>query len=797
MDCKARILFLVCCACFRHSTRASTLSGNTLWQGEKLNVEDIMFSDSGQYSLGFFKPSNNSNNLYLGINSVLFDYYIWVANRNTPIPADSRVALTIDENGNLKILFNGGSSSILLYSVEAPKNTSLSLTDTSNLVLREINSDGSIKGDILWQSSDYLTDTLFGGMKLGISKRTGQTWSLTSWRSPYEPATGALTFGVDPNNTKQLVIWLRETIVWTSGEWDSNEGSFRNLKGLIDFNFTYVSNENETYYRYFLVSFIKLLRVGVLTLYGSSGVSFSCNSNDQYPFHAGCKFPKPPQCRRIHQQYHVNDVLLPNFNGTGIMSMEGFKFDEGDNLTTSDCWMKCLYNCSCVAYSNTNVDATGCEIWSTTAKFTATTAGRQIYFFGVKSKAKSTRLIISSSAGGALGIFISCFICFILFTKYKAKVSRRTKQEKLILEIGGNATRTSAYDGGKMKIGSKDGKTNHGIHIFGFGIIAAATDNFSRENKLGEGGFGLVYKGKLIDGQEIAIKRLSQGSGQGLEEFKNEAQLIAKLQHRNLVRLLGFCIEREERILVYEYMPNKSLDFYFSGSKEKKVLNWKRRFCIIEGIAQGLVYLHNYSRLIVIHRDLKASNILLDDEMRPKISDFGMARTFKSKVFEEKTNRVVGTFGYMSPEYAMRGVVSIKTDVFSYGVLLLEIMSGKKNNNICYQNDGQYNLIGYAWQLWIERRASELIDPILEGSSNHTELLRCINIGLLCVQDKAIDRPTTLDVVSFLSTETIQLAQPKQPAFFNNNIVIVEQPGGLPVNHGSLNDVTISEMRGR
>ncbi|KAJ7951787.1 putative Receptor protein kinase [Quillaja saponaria] len=367
------------------------------------------------------------------------------------------------------------------------------------------------------------------------------------------------------------------------------------------------------------------------------------------------------------------------------------------------------------------------------------------------------------------------------------------KQLNLIREIGGNATPPPAYDASKVRICSKNGKTNHEMHIFSFESIATATNNFSSANKLGQGGYGPVYKGKLKDGQEIAVKRLSKSSGQGLGEFKNEAQLIAKLQHRNLVRLLGFCIEKEERILVYEYMPNKSLDFYLFDFNKKKLLNWKSRFCVIEGIAQALVYLHNYSRLTVIHRDLKASNILLDDEMRPKISDFGMARIFGSKGSEENTDRVVGTFGYMCPEYAIRGVVSVKTDVFSYGVLLLEIVSGKKNNSLIA--DGP--LIAYAWQLWSEGRVSELIDPILEGliMFSSSETLRCIHIGLLCVQNKAADRPTMLEVVSFLSNETIQLPQPKQPAFFNN--AVKEQQDELSVKNGSMNVVTISKMEGR
>ncbi|PKU82574.1 Cysteine-rich receptor-like protein kinase 10 [Dendrobium catenatum] len=230
--------------------------------------------------------------------------------------------------------------------------------------------------------------------------------------------------------------------------------------------------------------------------------------------------------------------------------------------------------------------------------------------------------------------------------------------------------------------------------LFDLSLLKIATENFSEVNKLGAGGFGSVYKGILPDGREIAVKRLSTGSGQGLEELKNELVLIAKLKHKNLIRLHGICLEEQEKLLVYEYVRNKSLDTILFDPSNSKLLDWVKRYKIIRGIASGLLYLHEDSRIKIIHRDLKASNILLDANMNPKISDFGIARLFGGDETQGMTSRVVGTYGYMAPEYGMHGHFSVKSDAFSFGVLVLEIMTGKSNNSF-FNYDLSENLLNY------------------------------------------------------------------------------------------------------
>ncbi|XP_044460670.1 cysteine-rich receptor-like protein kinase 25 isoform X2 [Mangifera indica] len=331
---------------------------------------------------------------------------------------------------------------------------------------------------------------------------------------------------------------------------------------------------------------------------------------------------------------------------------------------------------------------------------------------------------------------------------------------------------------------------------FDFSTIRIATNNFSDDNKLGQGGFGAVYKGMLSDRQQVAVKRLSLHSNQGEVEFKNEVQLVAKLQHRNLVRLLGFCLERNERILIYEFVPNSSLDHYISKSINHEYMNWERRYKIIGGISRGLLYLHEDSRLRIIHRDLKLSNILLDADMNPKISDFGMAKLFEMDQSQGNTNHVVGTFGYMPPEYIKHGQFSVKSDIYSFGVLILEIVSDQKRSGFEIQDE---DLLTYAWKSWNEGSAANLIDPSMRDNPT-TEMMKCIHIALLCVQENVSDRPTIGSVVHMLNSDSVNLPAPKRPGFYTYtatesrttpNNLIRRRTEGAPL---SQNDVSITEL---
>ncbi|KAL5175999.1 G-type lectin S-receptor-like serine/threonine-protein kinase [Glycine soja] len=376
---------------------------------------------------------------------------------------------------------------------------------------------------------------------------------------------------------------------------------------------------------------------------------------------------------------------------------------------------------------------------------------------------KSIRVHFAAAVASLVIVITSIGIFYIILRRRKSALKdNTTRTENKMLKL-------VALDRYAVSKHHCEVKKRSDSRVFSYASIIAMTNRFSVENKLGEGGFGLVYKGKLPTGEDVAIKRLSKGSRQGVIEFKNELNLISQLQHMNVIQILGCCIHGEERMLIYEYMANKSLDFFLFDRTRKMLLDWKRRFNIIEGIAQGLLYLHKYSRLKVVHRDLKASNILLDENMNPKISDFGTARIFSPQESEINTERIVGTYGYMSPEYVTRGIFSIKSEVYSFGVLILEIVSGGRTNSF-YSGERQCNLIGHAWELWQQGKGLELVDPTIRDSCIEDQALRCIHVGLLCAEDNAVDRPTISDIINMLTSEYAPFPLPRRPAFYSRRM---------------------------
>ncbi|KAJ4748414.1 G-type lectin S-receptor-like Serine/Threonine-kinase [Rhynchospora pubera] len=417
------------------------------------------------------------------------------------------------------------------------------------------------------------------------------------------------------------------------------------------------------------------------------------------------------------------------------------------SINIKECKRRCSLNCSCLAYSLSDISGggRGCIMWGhNLIDIKYIEGGQDLYLKLDKSDLDATGM---KKMQVIIGIIVMPIVLLLaLLTVYCIFLRQRRKKN-------------GHDDLGKDKRNYNESGSLHNteLPIFDLETVIAATANFSDANKLGHGGFGIVYKGVLSGGEEIAVKRLSKDSSQGLNEFMNEVMLIAKLQHRNLVRLLGCCIQRSERMLIYEFMPNKSLDFFIFDKVRGELLNWRTRLEIITGISRGILYLHQDSRFNIIHRDLKAANILLDGEMTPKISDFGLARLFQRDQNEMDTGRVVGTRGYMSPEYAMKGKISVKSDVYSFGVLLLEIISGKRNQ-------GNHDLLAYAWELWQDGRIRQLVDEAIDSSTTVvSDLVRFIHVGLLCVQECADDRPTMSTVVSMLSNEGMTLPEPKKP----------------------------------
>ncbi|TKY66625.1 G-type lectin S-receptor serine/threonine-protein kinase [Spatholobus suberectus] len=660
-------------------------------------------------------------------------------------------------------------------------------------------------------------------MKLGWNLKTNLNRRLTAWKNKNDPSSGDFTWGFVRSNNPEMVMWKGSTEYYRGGPWNGIQFSAApSLKYDPMFDFEFVHNNDELYYTYSLnnKSVISILVMNQSSyarerytwieearswrMYSSTPRDLCDSYNLCGPF-GNCAMGQSPVCQclsgfwpKSQQRWAAMDWTqgcerneswrCKEKNRDGFVKFSNMKVPDTSeswvdrSLTLEECKVKCWENCSCTAFANTDIrgEGSGCAIWfgDLLDLRRIPDAGQDLYVRlaasemenkDAKDDSKKKVVVITTTVSSIIVVLlILIFIC----RRRNTRGIDHVKQKNL-----------------------ESNQDDLNLPLFDLASLAHATDDFSSDRKLGEGGFGPVYKGTLPDGQEIAVKRLSRRSGQGLKEFKNEVILCAKLQHRNLVKVLGCCIWEDEKLLIYEYMPNKSLDSFIFDSTQSKLLDWPKRFYIISGIARGLLYLHQDSRLRIIHRDLKASNILLDNEMNPKISDFGLARMFGGDQIEGNTSKIVGTYGYMAPEYAFDGLFSIKSDVFSFGLLLLEIISGKKNKGLSYSNDNR-NLIGYAWKMWKEDIPMKLMDACLEGVCNELEVIRCIHIGLLCVQHDSDDRPNMATIVVMLNSENA-LPQPKEPNFLIEKGSTKGESSSEKQITSSTNELTVSVLDAR
>ncbi|KAL1537444.1 non-specific serine/threonine protein kinase [Salvia divinorum] len=807
------------------SVACLSLQNDTLSAGVIIRDPETIVSAKQDYKLGFFSPPNTTNR-YLGIFfSFSEETVIWVANRDAPLK-DSSGAVTLSGDGNLVVL-DGTNRTVWSTNVTTTSliNPVVQILDTGNLVLRE-----EASGDALWESFSHPTDVMVQGMRLMQNVNTGKQVLLTAWKNATDPAIGSFTGGLDAlSGTPQLVVWDEGRPHWRSGPWNGliflgiKEMFYAYLDGFTQVrndsvgNFFYSRPQNNGLVTISLSSSGSAIRKlwngeakrwdvvmsypeNECDVYGTCGPFGSCNSLES-PICSCLRGFEPANedewgrgnwtngCRRRKQLRCGDD----GFERMRYMKVPDFARASSSRVQ-DECRTECLGNCSCIAYAyDINI---GCMFWSDTLIDTQEfdRVGVDLYVRLSASEFDSHKernmYIIIGVAVGFVCISVMMFIAWWFIVKRKGN----NAQDSSILEAGQMFTTDSTA----IVLKNESKEVNIGdLPKFTFEMLANATNQFHEDNLLGRGGFGPVYKGVLANNKEIAVKRLSAESGQGMQEFMNEVIVISKLQHRNLVKLLGGCVEKDEKILIYEYMPNKSLDACLFGptNPTKKLLDWNMRSSIIEGIGRGILYLHRDSRLRIIHRDLKPSNVLLDQDWNPKISDFGMARIFGGNEDHGSTARVVGTYGYMAPEYGMEGRFSEKSDVYSFGVLILEIIKGKKNTH--YFNDElSLSLIGCAWKMWNEGNGLSFVEESIASRETEEEMVRCIQMGLLCVQEYPKDRPSIEIVLSMLSRDIVDLPVPKQPVFAENGSTPGPN-GSTQQNVYSNNELTLSVLDGR
>ncbi|XP_040381875.1 G-type lectin S-receptor-like serine/threonine-protein kinase At2g19130 [Oryza brachyantha] len=751
-------------------TAVDTINSTTPLSGTQKIV-----SNGGRFALGFYTPplgntTASTGNYYIAIwyNDIPLQTTVWTANSDAPVSDPTAAALAIGGDGNL-VLLDRSKNDTRLWSTNvsvASRATAAVLTDGGSLDLV----DAADPSTTYWRSIDHPTNTWLPGGKLGLNKTTGVSQRLVPWRNSANPSPGLFSLELDPNGTTQYFIqWNGSITYWTSGPWNGDIFSLvPEMTSGYNYNFQFVNNATESYFVYSMkdASVISRFTIDVsgqikqwtwvpasrnwilfwsqprtqCEVYALCGAYGSCSLSalpfcscirgfsqrvqgdwDLQDFTGGCRRNTPLQCQtnstsaqatQPDKFYAMASVRLPDNAQSAAAA-----------TTSQACQVACLSNCSCNAYT---YNGSGCFVWhgdliNLQEQYSGNGEGTlflRLAASELTDSKKSKKVIIGAVVGGvaAAALIILAAVLFVLFQK-----RRRDRSLRISKTAGGP------------------------LIAFRYSDLQHVTGNFSE--KLGGGAFGTVFRGKLPDSTAIAVKRLDGVHQQGEKQFRAEVSTIGTIQHVNLVRLLGFCSEGSRRLLVYELMPRGSLEQQlFHG--ETAPLSWAARYQIALGTARGLNYLHEECRDCIIHCDVKPDNILLDDSFVPKVSDFGLAKLL-GRDFSRVLTTMRGTRGYLAPEWISGVPITAKADVFSYGMMLFELISGRRN-----ADHGQEGELSFFPTLAANKLhggdVQTLLDPRLNGDASPDELTRAFKVACWCIQDDESARPTMGQVVQIL-----------------------------------------------
>ncbi|KAL0885470.1 hypothetical protein Bca101_009452 [Brassica carinata] len=761
------------------SSAVDTISANFTLSGDQTLV-----SSGGTFEMGFFAPGRTSSNFYIGMwyHQLSQQTVVWVANRDKPVSDKNNSVLKIS-NGNLVLL--EGETLVWSTGLTSSSAHKAVLLDDGNLVLRDDS------GSALWQSFDHPGDTWLPGVKIRFNKRTKKSQRLTSWKNVEDPSPGLFSLELD-ESTAYKILWNGSTQYWTSGAWNPQSRIFDLVPEMrlnYIYNFSFFSDATESYFTYTVYNHANVSRL-TLDLSGQikqlswldniklwnlfwSQPRQQCKVYAYCGSYGICNDKSQPFCQCPHgfRPKSERDWALQDYSGGCVRKTElrcsnqflplpNVKLPdksevlERKNLTS--CLSDCLRNCSCEAYAHVE-SSDRCLMWSYKDVLNLqqleedNSEGNSTFYLRLdasdmpsssSSSGKSNKAMI---VGAVVGVIALVLLVVILILRYRGRQVMRGE------------------------------KSDGTLGVFSYRELQNATKNFSE--KLGGGGFGSVFKGGLQDSSDIAVKRL-EGISQGEKQFRTEVVTIGTIQHMNLVRLRGFCSEGNKKLLVYDYMPNGSLDshlFTNQTAEEKTVLGWKVRYQIALGTARGLAYLHDECRDCIIHCDIKPENILLDSEFGPKVADFGLAKLV-GRDFSRVLTTMRGTRGYLAPEWISGVAITAKADVYSYGMMLFELVSGRRNTEQSENERVRFFPSLAATILTRDGDIRSLLDPRLEGEQvDIEELTRACKVACWCIQDEESHRPAMSQVVQILEG----VLEVNKPPFPRSIQALVENDGSV------------------